>query len=85
MESVLYAKMKHIEVRYHRIRELVTDKKLDVQKVDTEVNIADSIMKPLLDQRFGMLRGKMGLQQANERNKAKPKGVEGNSRIGTTR
>ena len=64
---IYHAKTKNIEVRYHHIRELITDKKLDFLKVDTEVNIADSLMKPLLEQHFGTLRGLMGLQKASER------------------
>ena len=39
-----HAKTKHIEVRYHHIWELVTNKKLEVQKVDTKVNIADNLV-----------------------------------------
>ena len=41
---VYHAKTKHIEVRYHHIWELVTNKKLEVQKVDTKVNIADNLV-----------------------------------------
>ena len=69
---VYHATTKHIEVRYH-IQELITDKKLDVWKVDTEVNITDSLTKPLLDQCFGTLRGQMGLQQADEGNEVESK------------
>ena len=53
---VYHAKTKHIEVRFHHIRELVTEKTLEVRKIDIEVNIADSLTKPLLEQRFGALR-----------------------------
>ena len=59
---IYHAKTKHIKVRYHHIRELMTEKKLEVQKIDTEVNITDCLTKPLLDQRFGALRAKMGLR-----------------------
>ena len=76
---VYHAKTKHIEVRYHHIRELVTEKKLEVRKIDTEVNIADCLTKPLPDQRFGALRTKMGLRQATEQKKAE-RGAEGKSR-----
>ena len=58
---VYNAKTKHIEVRFHHIRELVTEKKLEVRKIDTKVNIVDCLTKPLPDQRFGALRTKMGL------------------------
>ena len=62
--------MKHIEVRFHHIRELVTEKKLEVRKIDIEVNIADFLAKPLPDQRFGALRTKLGLRQATEQSRA---------------
>ena len=73
-------------MRYHHIQELVTNKKLDVQKVDTEVNIIDNLTKQLPNQHFGTLRGQMGLLQADERNKAGSEGAEGaegKSRIDT--
>ena len=73
---VYHAKKKHIEVRYHHIRELVTEKKLEVRKIDIEVNIADCLTKTLPDQRFGALRTKMGLRQATEQKKAE-RGAEG--------
>ena len=41
------AKKKHIEVQYHHIRELVTEKKLEIRKIDTEVNIVDCLTMPL--------------------------------------
>ena len=41
--------MKHIEVRYHHIRELVTEKRLEIRKIDTELNIADGLRKPVLE------------------------------------
>ena len=60
-------------MRYHHIRELITDKKLEVWKVDTNVNIVDSLMKPLPNHRFRVLRRQMELHQAKEH-----KGVESN-------
>ena len=81
---VYHAKTKHIEVRYHHIRELVIDKKLEVRKVDTEVNIADSLTKPLLDQHFNTLREHMELQQESEQRRDERK-AEGKSKNGTTR
>ena len=42
--------------------ELITDKKLEVQKGDIiEVNITDSLTKPLPNPRFEALRRRMGL------------------------
>ena len=63
--------MKHIEVAFHHIQELITEKKLEVQKIDTQVNIADCSTKPLPNQRFRALRTMIGLQQANEQKRPK--------------
>ena len=68
--------MKHIEVRYHHIRELIIDKKLDNGKVDTAVNIVDSLTKYPSDERFKVLRGHTGLQQASKQRGYK-RGAEG--------
>ena len=68
---VYHAKTKCIEVRYHHILELVIEKKHEVQKIDTKVNIADCMTKALPDQPFGALRTKLGLRQATEQNRAK--------------
>ena len=72
--------MKHIEVRYHHIRELIIDKKLDNGKVDTAVNIVDSLTKYPSDERFKVLRGHTGLQQASKQRGAE-RGAEGKSKI----
>ena len=48
--------MNDIEVRYHHIRELLINKKLEVQKIDTKVNIVDCQMKLLPDHLFRALR-----------------------------
>ena len=67
---------KYIEAQFYHIRELVIEKKLKDRKIDIEVNIVDCLTKPLLDQRFGALRTKMGLRQATEQEKAE-RGAEG--------
>ena len=50
--------MKDTEMRFHHIRELVMEKKLEVWNVDIEVNI---LTKPLLEQHFRPLRNTMRL------------------------
>ena len=72
-------------MRYHHIWELITDKKIDIRKVDTKVNIANSHKKQLPDQCFDMLRQQMWLHQANERNGAEYEGAEGKSKNGTAK
>ena len=73
-------KAKHIEVRYHHIWELVPDKKLEVQKVDTD-NITNSLTKPFLDHRVNKLRRQMGLLQVKEQRGAESEGAAGESKI----
>ena len=58
---IYHANTKHIEAWFHHIRELVIERKLEVQKIDIEVNIANYLTKPLLEQRFRSLRDRMGL------------------------
>ena len=76
--------MKHIEVSYHHIWELVTNKKLEVWKIDTDVNIVDGLTKTLLDHLFSALRRQMGLRPIAKNGAAKSeetgKGEESQSR-----
>jgi hypothetical protein len=46
---VFQAKTKHIEVRFHFIRDSITNRKVDLRKVDTALNIADCLTKPLFN------------------------------------
>ena len=78
-----HAKPRHIEVRYHHIWELVTDKRLELRKVDTEVNIVEDLTNPLLDKCYDTLRIYMRLQQADERKGAESEGAARGSNIGT--
>ena len=52
---------KHIDVRFHFIRECVGDGKLDIEHVRTEEHIADILTKPLARDRFCELREKLGI------------------------
>ena len=42
---VYYARTKHIDIRYHRIRELVEDSEVELVKVHTKENPADALTK----------------------------------------
>ena len=52
--------------------------------LDTKVHIIDTLTKPVPKQRFGTLRGQMGLQQMREQ-KIPQKEVEGKSKVGIAR
>ncbi|RVW21758.1 Retrovirus-related Pol polyprotein from transposon TNT 1-94 [Vitis vinifera] len=45
--QVHHAKTKHIDVRFHKIRELVSSGKLLLEKVHTSKNAADMLIKPV--------------------------------------
>ena len=56
--STNHQRTKHISVRYHFIRDLITDKVLHLQAIPTEENIADILTKPLDKRIFQYLRSK---------------------------
>jgi hypothetical protein len=54
----VHKRSKHIDQRYHYIRELVLENKIKLEYIPTELNIADMFTKPLSSERFIMLRDK---------------------------
>ncbi|MCO5586210.1 hypothetical protein L7F22_040149 [Adiantum nelumboides] len=58
---VFHAKTKHIEVRYHFIREVLEDKRIQLVKILTDDNPADLFTKSLASQRFTHCRLLMGM------------------------
>lgn len=56
---VFHARTKHVEVDFHFVREKVANKKLSVQHISTDDQIADVFTKPLTSQRFTFLRSKL--------------------------
>ena len=53
---------KHIDIRYHYVRELVEDKKVEVFYVSTDDNPADLFTKNLGRIKFLKFRGMLGLR-----------------------
>ena len=53
---------KHIEVRYHFVRDSVTKEKLGLEKVFTANNVADAMTKSRSANRFQSLRERMGVK-----------------------
>ena len=47
-----HARTKHIDVRFHKIRELVSSGELLLEKVHTSENAADILTKPVTIEKF---------------------------------
>ena len=59
---VFHAKTKHIEVKYHFIREMLEDKLMKLVKVHIDDNLVDLMTKDLLSERFAHYRALMGVR-----------------------
>lgn len=53
---------KHIDVRYHYLKDLVHNKKLQLKYCPTEINVADMLTKPLAGSKIKALRELAGLK-----------------------
>jgi hypothetical protein len=58
---VFHQRTKHIDVRYHFIRELQEKGDINVTYVPTEKQLADPLTKPLPNPRFSLLRELTGI------------------------
>jgi len=58
---VFHAKTKHIDVKYHFIRDMLEDKLLELVKVHTDDNPADLMTKGLPPEKFAHCRALMGV------------------------
>ena len=58
---VQHSRTKHIEIRYHFIRNLVEDNMLELKFIPTEKQLADLFTKPLDNLRFTCLRKAIGV------------------------
>ena len=59
---VMHTKTKHIAIKYYYyLRELVQDKEVKMEYVNTKKQIADSFTKPLPKDAQEHLRGKLGV------------------------
>ena len=58
---VMHAKTKHIEIKYHFLREKVVEKEVKLDYVSTKDQLEDIFTKPLPKDTFEYLRGKLGV------------------------
>ena len=56
---VHHKRTKHINVRYHSIREKIEEGSISIQHISTEVQVADLLTKPVSKTRFITLRAFM--------------------------
>lgn len=63
---VMHSKTKHIAIKYHFVRELVQDKEIRLEYVNSKEQIADIFTKPLPKDAFLYLRGKLGVAPLSE-------------------
>ena len=60
--SMMHAKIKHIAIKYHDIRELVENKQVKMDYIHSKEQISDIFTKPLPKDAFEYLRGKLGIK-----------------------
>ena len=58
----MYAKTKHIAIKYHYVRELVEDKKVKMEYIHTKEQILEIFTKPFPKDTYEYLRGKLGVK-----------------------
>ena len=63
---VYHAHTKHIDVRYHRIRELMEEGEVELMKVHTKENQSDALTKVLPKDSFHRCVARMGLLRIDD-------------------
>lgn len=61
-DPALHYQVKHVDIKYHFLREHVQSKELKMSYVHTSQNVADAFTKALPTKTFQYLRGMMGLR-----------------------
>jgi hypothetical protein len=56
-----HSKKKHIDVQYHFVRDMVEEKKVLLEKVDTLKNVVDSLTKFISIKKLSWCRVTMGI------------------------
>ena len=57
----MHSKTKHIPIKYHYLREQVSQKSIGLEYIDTKEQIVDIFTKPLPKEAFEHIRQKMGV------------------------
>ena len=64
--DLFHDRSKHIETKYHYIRENVENGRIELEHVSTSDQLADLLTKPLGRNRFIELRDRIGLQDVKK-------------------
>jgi hypothetical protein len=60
---VFHEKSKHIEIKYHYIREMVQRKEVLVKYLPTDEHVVDVLIKPLTRMKFEYFRDRLGVTE----------------------
>ena len=63
VNPVFHDKSKHIEIRYHFIRDMVQKGAIELQYILTDDQTTDVLTKPLPRVKFEYFRGKLGVEE----------------------
>ena len=63
---VYHGKSKHIDIKFHFIRDLVKDKEIVIEYCRSEEQVADIFMKPLKVDNFQKLKKSLGMMSYEE-------------------
>ena len=58
---IFHFRTKHIDVQYHFVRDMDQDSIVKLKKVETTVNVIDSLTKPMSTKKFKWFSNSMGL------------------------
>jgi hypothetical protein len=64
LEKWEHKRLKHVDIKYHFIKELVEEKQIKAIYIPTEIQKADILTKGIPGTRFIKLRGLLGLEPA---------------------
>ena len=65
-KSIISERTKHIKVKYHFIRQCITDQQNYLEHVNSEHNIADAFTKPLSKKKFEFFRAQFQLRRREQ-------------------